>query len=183
MALVVGGLVLVITGTGAFTSTTTEKQMPVDIADESAYLDIEAADPTVSQTGVDYSLGQLPVIGQNRMLWNSSNNTRVVLGTITNRFSTPLTSITVSVPEDHSGAVTVRNPTVPDTSIPSGHSSQLIAAVDCNSLTGGTEMVNVSIEATSSETSISTDRSVPVTCAGGPSQTGATNVTTQPFRP
>ncbi len=187
VALVVGSLILVITGTGAFTSVTTEQQTSVDVADESAYLEIEAADPTVSQTGVDYSLGQLPLIGQNRMLGNSmgnsSNNTQVVLGTITNRFSTSLTSIEVSVSENHTGDVTVRNPTVPDESIPSGDSSQLMATVECNSLTGETETVNVSIEATGSGLSASTEHSVPVTCAGGTSQTGSINTTTQPLRP
>lgn len=189
MALIACSLILVVTGMGAFTTATSDRQMSVDVAEGSAFLDIEAADPTVSQTGVDYSIGQLPAIGQNKIVGNNSNDTEVILGTLTNRFSNSLTSIDVTVSEEGSREITVRNPTVADKSIASGDSSQLTAIVECDTMTGTTETVNVSIEASGPSTAISTSHPVQITCAGGQTQTdqagqtGSANATTQPLQP
>lgn len=191
MALIACSLVLVAMGMGAFSTATTEQETTVDVAKESAFLEFEPTDPTVSQSGVDHSVGQLPIIGQNDVVGNVDNGSQVPLGTLTNRFSDSLTSIEVTVFEDGSEGVstdgsadiTVRNPTVVDDSISSGASSQLTATVECASTTETTGTVNLSIEATGSSTSVSTAQQVQITCAGGPSQVGTANQTTQPLQP
>lgn len=190
MAFIACGLVLAATGMGAFSTATTEQEASVDVAEESAFLEFESADPTVSRTGVDHSVGQLPVIGQN-VVGNVDNGSQVPLGTLTNHFSDSLTSIEITVSEDGSEGVsadgsadiTVRNPTVADDSISSGASSQLTATVDCATTTETTGTVNLSIEATGSSTSVSTTQQVEITCAGGPSQVGTANQTPQPLQP
>lgn len=187
MVLIVCGLILSVTGIGAFTTATSERQMSAAVSNDSAFLDIKPADPTVSQNGVDYSTGQLPLIGQNigqnRMVANDNNSTQVTLGTLTNRFSSALTSIDVTVSEEPPGKITVRNPTVTDESIASGKSSQVTAIIKCDTTTKTTGTVNLSIEATGPSTSISTTQPVQITCVGQPSQTGAMNSTTQPLQP
>lgn len=183
LALIVCSLVLVMTGMGAFTTATSERQLSVNVAEESAFLEIEATDPTISQTGVDYAVGKIPAVGQDKIIGNTSNDTQVILGMLTNHFSSPLTSFDITVSEEGSGDITVRNPTITDRTIPSKHSSQLTATVECGTMTGTTETMNISIKATGSSTSISTAQPVEITCAGGLSQTGATNTTTQPLQP
>lgn len=183
IVLITGGMILAATGMGAFSTVTTDRQMSVDVAEESPFLEVEAADPTVSQTGQDPSIGRPPVVGQNSVLGNVDNSTQVTLGTVTNRFSAPLTSIDVTISEDGSEDITVRNPTVADESISAGHSSQLIATVNCDTTTETTGTVNLSIEATGSSTSVSTTQPVEITCPGEPSVMGTTNSTTQPLQP
>lgn len=192
LILVVCGLVLTASSLFAFSTVTAERQASIVIADSSnAYFGMSVTDPTVNvslratptpREGTPVSTTSSPTTGGSTMADSSARSSHareqtLVIGTVTNRFTSKLTTFDITISGDAIGGLTVRRVSVAAASLPPSSSSELIATIDCASATGTTDMVTLDIVASGPSIRISTTRTMQVTCTSS-SVTGANNTVT-----
>ncbi len=171
IVLVVCAIVVLLTGTGAFDSVSQQREVSVSVAEDSAFLSFAGAEPTVSNTGVEYAGRQPALVGAFRT--TGGNTTTVTLGTITNDLSSTLSSFDLSVSIPDSSKITVRDPTVTEPVVHADRSSQIIATVECPGTAPADTTVTIDITAEGSDTSVSTSAQTTVHCAGGNGANGS----------
>lgn len=189
LILVVCGLVLTASSLFAFSTVTADRQASIVIADSSnAYFGMSVTDPTVAvsaratptpREGTTVSTTPSPTTGGSTMAGSSARSPHareqtLVIGTVTNRFTSELTTLDITISGDAIGGLTVRKVSVAAASLPPSSSSKLIATIDCSSATGATDMVTLDIVASGPSIRISTTRTMQVTCTSPPA-TGMNN--------
>lgn len=167
VVLVVCGLVLTLSGVGAFSTVTADRQVFVGVGEKStSYLGISLFETTVI-TNETNGTNDTQAGGMDTARFDGAQAGRstVVLGSVTNHFPATLTSIEVTVSKDELGPPTVLGVHVEDVPLKSGSSTGLLATIDCGGVSRGTEMVTIEFEATGVDTYVTGTRTVPVTCA------------------
>jgi hypothetical protein len=197
VAFVICGLLIVATGSGAFSTVASQRQSSIAVADpSSAYFGISTTKstvlaPTPTPTPKMRGNGKVVVQGttSSEAIRASTSGTdtpdhtrkkTIVIGTVTNRFASDLTWFDITVTKDAPGGITVSNVSVATIPLAASSSSDLTATVKCLSGARTTETVTLDIEARGPNIRFSTTQTVQVTCAGLPSQGNKTTATTAP---
>jgi hypothetical protein len=187
---IICGLVLVSSGAGAFDMVTAQRQSSISVSGPSnAFFEISTTEPTVSgpnQTADTQRKNTNEKVGTQRTNSKQTPRTRkkkIVLGTVTNRFASDLTSFEITVSGGTPGGVAVRDVSVATVPLASSSSSDLMATVECTSAGRTTETVTLDIKARGPGVRFSTTQDVKVTCPGLPSRGTNTATKASPNKP
>jgi hypothetical protein len=180
---VICGLLIVASGSGAFSTVASQRQSSIAVTDPSnAYFEISSTKSTVpaptltptpkeetNKKAVAQDTTSASTTRASTSSTTTSDHTRkktIVIGTVTNRFTSDLTWFDITVTKDAPGGITVSNVSVATVPLTASSSSDLTATVKCLSGARTTETVTFDIKARGPNIRFSTTQTVQVTCAG-----------------
>lgn len=163
VALVVCGLVLTLSGVGAFSTVTADRQVFVGVGEKSSsYLAISMYDTKVATNGTNNTENG----GMNTAYLSGTQTktgTKIVLGHVTNYFPATLDSVNVEV-TGTSGPLTVYGLDVTHVPLKYKERGNLVAIVDCGGASRATGTVTIAFEIQGTDTYAKGERTVPITC-------------------